>query len=228
MAGKLIIRKYTEKHRIETLTMDDKWTTKIRSHFINDKLKSRDVSNKFPHDCLRPLYILNKTKFNAFRKNNHYCDIITNKEILTHVIPDEPELDKMVFPYESGHVLFTHDVTPIPYLHTFDYIGTSFHEEALDLNKAIKILKNHKDVKFVSEIKDIPYYNADEGKYKYIEVHICPSDDVYTKFYKECVKLDKKFCHWSSNMKDRLHDGYAPDKKNNYLGLYPDAVKKRK
>jgi len=166
------------------------------------------------------MYITNKTIFNSERKNKHYADIDWNKCCTTD-FPAKVDVNRIIFSDGSSHMLYDYKGNPIPYLHSFDYIGTPFHNGTLYLDKAIKILKKHKAVKKVSEILDVPYYNSDSYHSKYIRVDIFPSDEDYWKMYKK-LKGDRKH-----SVCEAVHDGHQPDKKNNYLGLYPDAVKSK-
>lgn len=214
------IRTYTEKHRVETLIIDEKYNIKVVSHFVNDKLKTRNITCKcdFGYEggkYIHPVYITNKTLFNKERKNNHYADIKWDT-CTTNDFPEKVDLNKIVLLDTLCHMMYNYQGKPIPYLHSFDYIGTPFNNETLDLNKAIKILKKHKAVKKVSEILDIDYYNVSGYRDKYIRVDIFPSDEDYQMLYK---KLKDKH-----NLQEALHDGFRPDKQNNYLGLYPEAV----
>ena len=132
---------------------------------------------------------------------------------------EEIDFDDIYYLYTEGHILFDINGDPVPTLNKFDYIGTPFHNECLNLRKAIEVLKNHPWVmnKKDLEIKDIPWFNRDEQRSKYIEVHIYPDKESYKKLYKKSLKKDKEF--WSCRMKDMLHDGYCPDKDHNLLGL---------
>jgi len=220
-------RSYTENHRIETISLHNKFNIRIRKHYINKKLKSTDVLHKFIHENCCVSYITNKTVFDSFVKKNHFSDIRYSKICgLTEDIPLDDKIDptRFVYFYVNGHVIFDYQGNPILYLHKFDYCGSPFHNGKLKLKEAIKILKQHKNVKYVSEIEDVPYYNSDDNHSKYINVHILPSKDMYKQFYKKSEPMKTS---WSCRMKDMVHDGYCPDKKNNYLGLFPDAVKEQ-
>ena len=146
---------------------------------------------------------------------------------------EEIDFDNIYHLYTDGGVLFDVNGEVVPCLHEFNYIGTPFHNECLNLKKAIKVLKNHPWVmnKDDLEIQEIPYYNSDKNKNKFIEVHICPDKETYNKLYQGVIldtfKTDGNGYekYWSCRLEERLHDGHLPDKDYNLLGLL-ECVKK--
>jgi len=223
----LKVRTYTQRHRIETLLLQKKFDITKRTHFINDKLNSVSIDCKFTHEC-NVYYIKNKRLFEAARKKSHYVDLLQNDKAVTWDIPEKVEKERILFAYDAGHILFDYQGNPVPYLHSLHYIGTPFDNRTLHLNKAIKILKEHPDVVSVSEILSIESYNCEKDRNQYIRVDVLPSYEAYKKFYKRATRKNEKGKikeFWSIRMANMVHDGHTPDRKNNYLGLYPEAVK---
>ena len=100
----------------------------------------------------------------------------------------------------------------------FDYMGTLFHSDCLYLKKAVSVLKQHPWVKYISDIKEVPYYNQNEkDNKKYIEVTIYPDQDTYSKLWKDL--LDSKTAFAGVRLKELIHDGYRPTEESNLLGL---------
>ena len=221
------VRTYIERHKVELYTVDERHKIKIRKRYINDKIKSKSVECKpdiiYDHkNHIRPLYISNMTKFNSDRKKNPFYDMKFDEYTLND-FPKKIDKKKILFVDFSNNMMFDYNGVPIPWLYTFGYIGTCLTNDILHIEKALKILKKHKDVKS-AEIKNIPYYNQLESYTKYIQIKLLPSPDVYLKFF----KIEQKEQNYTYRLKNMLCDGIVPDKKNNYLGLYPDAMKNPK
>jgi len=227
----LKVRTYVQRHRVETLLLQKKFEVSQRKHFVNDKLKDVSINEKFTHKC-NIYYIKNKTLFEADRKKSDYFELVSNRKAVANWrdLPEKIEIERILFGYDSDHVLFDYQGRPVPVIMRFNYIGTPFDNEHLDLEKAIKILKKHPDVKTVSEPLDIESYNATRERNQYIRVEMFPRPEIYEKFYKQVTRKKKGKIpeFWSIRLNQMFHDKYGPDKKNNHLGLYPDAVKKGK
>ena len=48
--GDVKVRSYVQKHRIETKLINKKYNITVRTHYVNGKVKSVDIDNKFKHD----------------------------------------------------------------------------------------------------------------------------------------------------------------------------------
>lgn len=217
-------RKYTEKHMVRTILLQELYNIRLRLHYVNGRLKEKSVLHDFINKNDKVGIIKNFKTFESSRKKCHYVELV-QKEIFFD-LDENIEPQRIVFCHNAGHVLFDYRGNPIPTLYRFDYIGTPFHNEALHLHKAIGILKKHKDVVSVSEIEDLPYYSGDDYKTKFIHVDILPNKDLFRRIYKKFFKEDKTdYGAWSVRMKEYFHDGYRPSKKANYLGLWPDAIR---
>lgn len=112
----------------------------------------------------------------------------------------EKEFD-IVFMNYSGHMLKDREYKDIPYARKYDYIGSPFHNGAVDLDeKFLSWLRNHpwlvsnpEDVK----VLEVPYYNSCEDHSQYVSVALCPDVETYREicdYYKDkeypscCVK----------------------------------------
>ena len=147
---------------------------------------------------------------------------------------EEIDFNKIYYLYMDGHIIFDFDGKVVPYLHQFNYMGTPFHNECLNLKEAIKVLKNHPWVMNKNDLKieEIPYYNCDKDRNEFIEVHIYPDKKTYNKLYERFIlntfqeSSEESSEFWSINLTNALHDGYRPDEEHNLLGLL-ECVKKK-
>ena len=113
--------------------------------------------------------------------------------------------NKIYIMYWDGHVLFDEDLRPEPVPIYYDYIGTPLTDGILtNLPAARAILKIHPNVLHVSEILDIPYYNADADRRHFLEITVLPTKEQICKIYDKAKKS-----------KD---DGFWPVYLNNYFG----------
>lgn len=228
------VKEFTQKHRYETYSIQKKFNITLILHYINGKLNNTSVNCDFMHGDnmfnAYPMYVTNRKKFNDARRTKGYEEAVETLSEIYELDLKKLDPSRIVFNYDSGHVLFDNEGKPIPYLHRFDYTGTPFDNETLILEKAIEILGKHKDVKSVSQIKNIESYNATRECNQYIHVEVFPSSEVYEKFYKKCTrkKNGKIPDFWSCRLGDLVHDGHWPDRGRNYLGLWPDAVRGKK
>jgi hypothetical protein len=95
--------------------------------------------------------------------------------------PENIDLKNIIFVQGSTHMFFDIKKNPIPVVHKGDYIGANFDNGHYDLDKLRKHLLKHKRVVSVSEILDIPYYNSENGKDKYIDVLVLPDSKTIQK-----------------------------------------------
>lgn len=135
---------------------------------------------------------------------------ITNLEYLTK--------DNIAIIYFGGHLLFDckGDIVSVPY--SFDYIGTPFHSDCIDLEKALPGLKAHPWITYISDIKEVEYYNQnEEGDKRYVCITIYPDQETYSELWEKCLATRTAFP--SVRFKEMLHDGYYPTEERNLLGL---------
>ncbi len=213
---------------------------------LTQTIKTVTIEESFGHPDLPSIYITRNTsndKVGKFRLNgigphgSHpylvkacnfnqtYSKIEEDIRFTNEVENLEFDEKDIIFMFNAGHIIFDYKGDPIPTLHRFDYIGTPFSNDVLDLEKAIKILKKHPWVmnKDELEILEIPYYNQSEDQTHYINVDILPDKETYKKLYKKTVKIGGYF---SVTLKDYLHDGYCPTEDMNNLGLLECVIKK--
>lgn len=124
----------------------------------------------------------------------------------------------IIYNYSAGHMIFALNGDPIPLALHLDYIRTILSNQYLDLDKALALLKEHPWVvnKNDLEIKDIPYYNAENDRNRTITVNLLPDAATYKRLYQKAVKL--KGNSFSTLMKDwfgcQIYRNFDP------IGLY--------
>ena len=115
--------------------------------------------------------------------------------------PEDIDVSKIVFMCSSDNSFWTVDIKPIPVVVFGDYIGAGIRSTNFDLVKLHKYFSNHKQVKEISDIQLIPYYNNDSGCETYFEVKVLPT----VKQLNELGRKDELF--------------YVPWNKKDYLGM---------
>lgn len=174
----------------------------------NGKIKeARIFSIGGPHDSspyfFKPGFLeYIKTQNPWHSKNDEYG--ITDFEITAeHIIKGEYTVspENFMWAYSEGHLLFDLEGAPIPIPYSYDYIASPFTNEYCDLKELLGHLKSHpwglERESLV--IKDVPYYNNEEGWKKFIAeedlefIRILPPKEIIKEIYKEAIEEDKKY-----------------------------------
>lgn len=101
----------------------------------------------------------------------------------TDKLPNVEDIDfsKIILIQSVTHSFFTIDKEPIPVYHVGDYCGANLDNEHYDLVALKSHLDIHPNVKYVSEILDIPYYNRTDNKTKYLKIGVYPTKECLQK-----------------------------------------------
>lgn len=109
----------------------------------------------------------------------------------------------------------------------FDYVGTPFNSDVLDLEAAHKSLSNHPWCQEIGDIEKVPYYNQNEEDDLHVfDVVLRPDQRTYSQLW-EKFSSDKKEKYPSVRLGEALHDGYCPTKERNFLGLLDFVVEEQ-
>jgi hypothetical protein len=112
---------------------------------------------------------------------------------------------------------------PLPRPFSFDYIGTPFHSDCLDLDKAKLKLEQHPWVKEVMGPLWVPRWNQnDKGDLKYLSVIIYPDKQGINDLY---TKLKARYKYLLMELREALHDYYEPTSENNILGVLDCVIR---
>jgi hypothetical protein len=91
--------------------------------------------------------------------------------------PDKIDMNKIILVQTARHHIYDIDLKPLPIVQFADYIDCGFNNEEYHLKKLREYLLTNDKIVKISEIMDIPSYNANKGCNKYIEVlYIADSD----------------------------------------------------
>ena len=110
--------------------------------------------------------------------------------------PEDINVDNLILAQFATHSFYKLDKTPIPVVINGNYIEAGLNNENYDLVKMREHLLKHPNVVSCSEILDIPYYNAERGKDKCIEVLVYPTVEVLQNDYTE----NKKYCNLTEHI----------------------------
>jgi len=115
--------------------------------------------------------------------------------------PEEIELNRVFLFYWAGHVLFDYQFNPIPRYYSCDYIQAEINSDTYDLKNLREHLETRSDVRNLSKISRVAYYNQNEAEdLEEMSFQIIPTADVYRKLF-ESVKRNE---FWSCRLKDEV------------------------
>ncbi len=182
---------------------------RVKKNYIDDKLTSIELVGAGPYKS-RPVIVKESfknfiTTENPFRNQEVEIYYYTAEEMLTLDIDQAVQEGRLYYFYHSGHMLFDANQEPVSLSHYFDYIGTDFNSDTIDLDKAVEVLKNHPWVLNKEElvIKDVPY-NNDSVQNKYISVKLKADVTSFKDMYKMSLNIKGREGSWSSELKDLL------------------------
>lgn len=94
------------------------------------------------------------------------------------------------------HMLFDASGKVLPVAKHLDYMSGYINNSKYDLKIALEHLKKHPHVRFkndTDEILDIPYYNAEKHKSKYLDFMWTPDQETYARAWDLCKKSKVKY-----------------------------------
>lgn len=112
-------------------------------------------------------------------------------------LKDQSIFDRCKLFFLSGYDFMIYDEQglPVPRALYCDYINSIFNNtELVGLRKVINHIKDHPWVINPNdlEIRDVPYYNNEDGNRKYIEnLYLCPSDQEWVELVEKETKNEK-------------------------------------
>jgi len=198
----------------ETITYNIHPNVRIMDVIVNGKASPRQI---FKHGKIVkdgdytvdfwPIYDPDLTyleETNPFWRHNKTKD---SKWFEGNPLPDDVndiDVSKIVFTSGYDHSFWTVDLEPIPVVFYGDYIDAGIRSGRFDLKKLHKHLSKHKQVKTISEIEMIPWYNND-GSETYFTITVLPT-------VKQLKELKK-------NKQRRGEFFYKPWNETDYLGV---------
>ena len=159
---------------------------------IKWKKKDKDSFNNFEYQLYQEgIYELIQSK--PFHETNYGYDLrIEPKDVCKMVLNGEKiDVKNIIYPNGSNHLMYsiTSDI-PISPLYRIDYIG-GFDNEKYRLKEVYEHLKKHPHIKSV-EPHDIPYYNCEDGRSKYLLIDVVLPQNVYNKRWKSLAKAGER------------------------------------
>jgi len=134
----------------------------------------------------------------------------TVREAKDIINEDTIDPKNIILSYGGGHLIFDVDAKIIPTPYAMDYIGTPNENTKVDLEAWLEDLKKNPMVVNADElhIVEVPYYNNESGRKKYIKgktmpwIVVLPDQETMTKLFELGMEKDKAF--FSVRMKDIL------------------------
>lgn len=148
-----------------------------------------------------PLNLYVKGAREIFRRN-HMGDEKGMKNIqkayinspYTHLKENGPDSAEALLLYYAANAVYDLEGKMLPKAVYFDYITAHIDNAYYDLEEFHKALMGRNDIEFIhdrygkSDIKDIPYFNAEEGRDRCMEFFWYPSDEDFAKVREEFDK----------------------------------------
>jgi hypothetical protein len=122
--------------------------------------------------------------------------------------PEDIDIEKIILEQGSTHEFFKANLEPIPVVVSGNYIDAGIRSENYDLEGLHEYFSKHSQVKKITDIELIPYYNNDSGMEKCFEVLVLPSV--------EQLKV----------LKNKRDIFYKPWHDTDYLGMKPFWIRK--
>lgn len=180
----------TEHVRLERCTTttrsEGKTSKKAGGYYLTGSVK------KFG-STYRPQFV--KPEFFKYIETNHaFSDYKKLSDLAISFATETVEKDwQIIWSCGSSHTLLDDNLDPLPYARPYDYCGTPFSNKYVELNdEFLNFLRQHPWVVNNKDIRilDIPYYNAEEDRDKYVQVVIRPDQETYKEMFKsyETVK----------------------------------------
>lgn len=188
---------YTVKREIISIDITDELCAYQELSYIGDTLNGK-------REGITEKDTLNEVIGNTGIKNSKYA--LCSSEILsklktTLLFRDYSDIDKFIIetPYsyvsENGlkdvsilHIsTYDHNIYDLqgkkqPKAIYFDYISANVTNDRYDLKKGLEILRNRDDISLCTdEIQDIPYYNSEVHRDKFLEFIWKPADEDFEK-----------------------------------------------
>lgn len=127
--------------------------------------------------------------------------------------PNDIDVSKIVLTSGYDHTFWNVDMEPIPVVIFGDYIDAGLRSDHYDLEKLHKYFSKHKQVKHITAIEPIPYYNNDSGSEKYFEVKVLPT-----------LKQLKEMASSKNRVKDIFYKSWGNE--TDYLGMKKYYIRK--
>jgi hypothetical protein len=112
----------------------------------------------------------------------------------TQFVSGQASLEQLVRLDISNHMLFDRHGEVLPVALYFDYIEAAMRDGRYNLERAAEILKKDSRVRFIAEkpqqdptevIHEVPYYNAEPGKTKYLQFLFMPTEADQRQLWKQ-------------------------------------------
>lgn len=193
---KLKSQKVTE-NRSETYTIEGTELEIVKS-YIDGKINFVTLHGEGPLKSrpavVKPSFVDFIKHTNPYHHHNLASEHIVDYKDYKDVDFDQAVTDGLVYYfYYSGNLLFDTHGQIIPLVHAFDYIGTDFHSNRVDIDKAVKVLGEHPWVMNKDALHNmaVPYYSAHGHNHRFISVKLLPDVETYRKMFEMAVTFKK-------------------------------------
>lgn len=123
--------------------------------------------------------------FDYIKKNNPFSP---TKDTYVHFLKetDFPNNGELIWTSTDDHTLYDSNLEPLPYAKSYDYIGTFFSNKYINFNDDfLNFLREHPWVvnKDTLKIKNIPHYNAENGRDLFVGITVYPDKKTYKEIH---------------------------------------------
>lgn len=169
--------------RIQTVTWKNNTTSITKVYSVNHK----SLQVKF----VKPEFWGNLREEDKYDIEYYY----SISELTLKIVEDLINSGQFVYIDSYSDLFYYSSLKPIPFIKTYNYIGTILSNEWSNLPDLLKYLKQHPWVynKDTLSITPIPYYNCTEKGFETINVDLLPSLDGYSKIVNKSKELKNPF-----------------------------------
>lgn len=164
--------------------------------YVRTIVNDRDVSNRLEYRGkninayhIQPMYNpdLSLLKvWNPFWGENKELGLNKDYSWFKFELPENPEdidIKDVIYVGSASHSFFDINLDPLPVVIRGDYIEASLHNKSYRLKELKEYFDSHPNIVSCSEILEIPYYNADNGRSKYLDVLVLPEKEWLIDMY---------------------------------------------
>ena len=134
---------------------------------------------------------------------------IISKNYTTLIKNDLFNINNLIYMDHSSHMFFEYGtLNPLTTVYHCDYIQGGLHNENYHLKKVLEHFKTHPYIinKENLNIEEIPYYNAECGRDKFIHIKVLPPQDKFIEMWN--IVKDKDQCP-SCRLKEYICNSYG-------------------
>lgn len=186
---------------------------------ISEREISKKIGNEYYIAYVKDIkeYIKSLNTINPYHDDKHKKGLY-EANILKLIKDKKFDIKNIVYQFSNGHMIFNYKMKPLTTVYNFDYIGGGLDNGNYHLKRLMAYLKEHPYIvnKDDIEILDIPYYNCEKGRTKYLKIKVLAPQDEFVKIW-DIVKDTQDYP--STRVSDYICSHYSESTDYDFLGI---------